>query len=316
MIQSPKQKKLLMVVLALAALLVAAALAYTPLQKLYRKIAKQPDQNGMYQVGDHWFQALEPLSEQSAQKFADKLLSVQQNYLTEQNRIFWAIVPDKGWYVEKEGYPTLNHPLLQSQLEALLTDFTSIDLTPALSLDSYYKSDRHWRQEALQPVLDLLGEKMGFSVSLNEFDQQTVPAFHGDFSKHITGKFPQEDLIYLTNSDTDQTVVDNYQAKDVHSVYDLPRLESKLPYDVFLSGVTPIVTLKSPNAPAGKELVIFRDSFASSLAPLLCGEYQTITLIDLRFMHSSLIPKHITFTNQDVLFLYSDWIASNPSLLK
>ncbi len=168
----------------------------------------------------------------------------------------------------------------------------------------------------MQPVLDKLGNAMGFSVELNQFKPHEFSPFHGDFSKHITGDLPQETLVYLTNNDTASSLVDNYQAKDVHTVYDLPRLESKLPYDMFLSGVTPIVSINNSNAKTEKELVIFRDSFASSLAPLLCGEYKTITLIDLRFMHSSLIPQHITFTNQDVLFLYSDWIASNSTLLR
>lgn len=310
------KKKLIAAVLVLITVLGAAALAYQPLLKWYRKVAKLPDENGMYQVGEHWFQVLEPLSDQSAQKFADKLLSIQENYLTDENQVFWAVVPDKGWYAKDAGYPTFDHATFQKELESLLPHFTAIDLTDSLSLDNYYQSDRHWRQETLQPVLDKLGSMMGFSVELNQFTPHEFSPFHGDFSKNITGELPEESLVYLSNNDTESAIVDNYQAKDVHTVYDLPRLESKLPYDMFLSGVTPIVTINNVNSKTEKELVIFRDSFASSLAPLLCGEYRTITLIDLRFMHSSLIPEHITFTNQDVLFLYSDWIASNSTLLR
>ncbi len=123
------KKKLIAAVLALIAVLGAAALTYQPLLKWYRKAAKLPDENGMYQIGEHWFQVLEPLSDQAAQKFANKLISIQENYLTDQNQIFWAVVPDKGWYAKDEGYPTLDHVAFQEELETLLPDFTAIDLT-------------------------------------------------------------------------------------------------------------------------------------------------------------------------------------------
>lgn len=311
-----RNKKVIAAVLTLLAVVGAAALAYKPLMKIYRKVAKLPDENGMYQIGEHWFQELETLKPQAAENFATKLKTLQEKYLTEENRVFWAIVPDKSWYAREEGYPTFDHGTFQKQLETLLPEFTGIDLTNILELDNYYKSDRHWKQETLQPVLYQLGQAMGFDVQVEDFEPNIFSPFYGDFSKYISGKKPEDTLIYLTNSDTEAAFVENYQAKDVHTVYDIPRLESKLPYDVFLSGVTPVVTISNPNASSEKDLVIFRDSFGSSLAPLLCGEYRTITLIDLRFMLSSLIPDHVTFTNQDVLFLYSDWIASNSSLLK
>ena len=85
---------------------------------------------------------------------------------------------------------------------------------------------------------------------------------------------------------------------------------------MFLGGISPIVTLTNPNAESQRELVIFGDSYSSSLAPLLCGEYRTVTIVDLRFIFSSLLPDLLTFTNQDVLFLYSDWILNNSAMLR
>ena len=40
------------------------------------------------------------------------------------------------------------------------------------------------------------------------------------------------------------------------------------PYSVFLSGSKSLLTITNPSADTDRELVIFRDSFASSLAPL------------------------------------------------
>ena len=311
-----QRKKVVAAVLTLIVVVGAAALAYKPLLGLYRKAAKLPDDNGMYEIDSNWFQVLEPVNESRSDSFAAKLNSLKETYLTEQNRVFVALVPDKGWYVKEEGYPTFEHLDFQQRAYGQLTDFVCIDLTDTLTLNSFFYTDRHWRQECLQPVLDKLGQAMDFSVQLDDFTQNEVFPFEGDFSKYITGRIPEESLFYLTNDATESAYVDNYQAPDVHTLYDLPQLEGQSPYNVFLSGITPIVTVTNENASTDKELVIFRDSYASSLAPLMCGEYRTITLIDLRFMHSSLLPERITFTDQDVLFLYSDWIASNSSLIR
>ena len=309
------KKHFLVAVLILSIVVGAAALLYPFGLKLYRKVAKLPDENGMYQIGEHWFQELKVPSNETPEKFAQKILSIQETYLTPNNKVFISIIPDKSWYAKDSGYLIFDHETFEKKVIQLLPQFSIISLTNSLSLESYYLADRHWKQESLQPVLNILGQSMGFSVDLSTFIRNEFFPFYGDFSKYIKDP-PKETLIYHTNSAIESTWVDNYQAKDTHTVYDIPKLESKLPYDVFLSGITPVVHLSNPHTASEKELVIFRDSYASSLAPLLCSEYRKITLIDLRFMYSSLIPEHIIFSNQDVLFLYSDWIASNSALLR
>ena len=65
-----------------------------------------------------------------------------------------------------------------------------------------------------------------------------------------------------------------------------------------------------------RELVIFRDSFASSLAPLLLEGYSRVTLVDIRYLSPAQLGRYLTFTDQDVLFLYSTGVLNNSSTLK
>ena len=76
------------------------------------------------------------------------------------------------------------------------------------------------------------------------------------------------------------------------------------------------MVLENPNGPAGRELVLFRDSFGSSLAPLLAASYSKITLVDLRYMDSSLLGDYVTFSHQDVLFLYSTLLLNSSQSLR
>ncbi len=309
-----KKKLAAAAVIALAAV-GAAALLYQPALAWYRRLAKLPDENGIYQVGDHWFEALEPVEDSAADSFAAKLQKTQE-MLSPDNRVYWALVPDKGWYVRQEGYPTLDHTAFQQRVEQKLAQsgMTFIDLSGTLELGSYLRTDRHWRQDALQPVLDALGGAMDFAVDLEKFTPHTA-----DFSGDLVRKLPRpasEQLVWLSSPATDAAQVENYKDDAAHTVYDTAKLESSTPYALFLSGITPYLTIESPQAETDRQLVIFGDSFASSLAPLLCESYGRITIFDLRFIHSSLVQDYIEFSSQDVLFLYSDWIAANSALLR
>ena len=100
------------------------------------------------------------------------------------------------------------------------------------------------------------------------------------------------------------------------SIYDMEKALGRDPYEIYLSGAISLITIENPNATTGKELIIFRDSFGSSLAPLLVEGYEKITLVDIRYLRSDMLSKFITFENQDVLFLYSTLVLNNSETLK
>lgn len=312
-----RTKKITATVLLLAAVAAAILAAWGPISGLWRQIFHLPDENGMYRVEEHWFEEMPELNEDSVAKFANKLDTIQSSYLTDQNRCFYAVIPDKSWYVREEGYQTVDQEKLQEILRQKLTgDFTEVDLSSVLTLENYYRSDRHWRQETLQPVLDTLGNAMNFSVKLNSFTENEFTPFRGAFAKYLPQNWGEESISYLTSPDTQAATTDNVQYPDIREVYELAKLETDNSYDVYLSGVSPLITVHNPNLQNGRELILFRDSFASSLAPLLLSEYETITLVDLRFLFSSKLPEYLTFTDQDVLFLYSTWIVNNSAMLR
>ncbi|MGL6216636.1 MAG: DHHW family protein, partial [Lacrimispora sphenoides] len=74
--------------------------------------------------------------------------------------------------------------------------------------------------------------------------------------------------------------------------------------------------ITNPNVKNGKELVIFRDSFGSSLAPLLLDGYSKVTMVDIRYIASDLVGDYITFDDQDVLFVYSTSVLNSSAMFK
>ena len=74
--------------------------------------------------------------------------------------------------------------------------------------------------------------------------------------------------------------------------------------------------MENPSNPDGKELVIFRDSYGSSIAPLLLEDYSKVTLLDIRYMNRDFIGSFANFDNADVLFLYSTTLMNYSAALR
>ena len=69
-------------------------------------------------------------------------------------------------------------------------------------------------------------------------------------------------------------------------------------------------------ASSDDELIVFRDSYGSSLVPLLISSYKKIIVIDTRYISSNILDNYVEFKGQDVLFLYSVNTINNSFTVK
>ena len=158
---------------------------------------------------------------------------------------------------------------------------------------------------------------MGVALPDISWREETLERpYYGVYYGYAALPMEPDRLTYLTNDILDGCTVYNYETGKTGSVYDLTKGAGKDPYELFLSGSVSLLTIENPQAETDRELVIFRDSFGSSLAPLLVPGYAKVTLADIRYLPSSQIGKYLTFTDQDVLFLYSAPVLNNSDTLK
>jgi len=118
-------------------------------------------------------------------------------------------------------------------------------------------------------------------------------------------------ITYLSNE-----TLENVELEGAKDVYDMEKAVSRDPYEMFLSGNQPVVTIKNNMNDNGKRLIMFRDSFGCSIAPLFVEGYSEITMIDLRYISSNMIKDYVDFKNADVLFLYSTMMLNNSLTMK
>jgi hypothetical protein len=210
--------------------------------------------------------------------------------------------------------------MLQDAIRVNLENIRYINLFEQLVIDDYYYTDTHWKQENLLKVVDFLGKMMDFdtTVSAGDYVIKTYTDFMGGYYSQSALNVPKDDLHYLFKENMNDVTIKNYENlyKENGSIYDLAQLDSLDPYNVFLSGASPLIEIVDPNNTTGKELIIFRDSFASSLAPLLLQEYSKITLIDTRYMSFEYLGDYVDFADKDVLFLYNTMVVNNSQMLK
>ena len=140
--------------------------------------------------------------------------------------------------------------------------------------------------------------------------------FYGVYCGQSALPLAPDPLRYLTNETLRGCTVYDYETDAAGPIYDLSALTGEEPYSVFLSGSRSLLTIANPNVDTDRELVIFRDSFASSLAPLLAGAYAKITLVDIRYVQPERLGRWLTFDAQDVLFLYSVPVLNHSETLK
>ena len=288
-----------------------------PLRDTFRKIKalfhynalQQSDNNGIYIVDGYAAEMEYPMDNESVERAMRQYNKVYDLYLKDSNtKIYNTVIPDKGFYLAQEnGYLAMDYAALNALVRARTGWAAWVDIDDCLTLEDYYYTDTHWRQEKIAGVAQRLLSIMQ-AEPLTESDLTAEPMerpFYGVY--YGQAALPMEpETMYLVQSDVIRgCTVYNHATKQTTPVYDPAMLTDKDQYNIYLSGPQSLLTVTNPNAKTDRELVIFRDSFGSSLTPLLLESYKAVTLVDIRYIQPELLGKYMEFSNQDVLFMYS-----------
>lgn len=299
-----------------------------PFRDMFRKlkaawqfqIYRMKDNNDIYIVDNSVCKLEKTLNPSQVQAMIGKTNQVYDTFLKGMN-VYFAVIPDKNYYAAAQnGYPAMDYGEMDSLLKAGLNEniqYFGMSPCSKLTLEDYYRTDLHWRQERLQSVVENLSARMEFSMPNWETFTQTEHApFYGAYYGQSALSLGYDTLVTLSNSVTDASIVTGAEFEGERAVYDESSLDSLDLYDIYLSGAQAILTVENPKGTTGKELVLFRDSFGSSLAPLLLDSYDKITLIDLRYVAADYVGQFVEFQSQDVLFLYNTGMVNNGLIFK
>ena len=303
------------------------ALDQFPLRDTFRQLKAlfhynalgQKDNNDIY-IEEGYAAELEyPMNETSVLSAVKKFNHIYEQYLAESGKILVSVVPDKGYHLaEENGYPAMDYEALFTAVRDGMSWAEYVDITDLLTVEDYYFTDTHWRQERIGKVAEKLCKALGSaSFAEGELTPELVERpFYGVYYGQAALPMNSEELYVMTGDVLDGCTVYNHETGKTTGIYDWDKLSSRDLYDVYLSGATALLTIENPNGLSDKELIVFRDSFGSSLVPLLVKDYKTVTVVDIRYIASDYVGSYLDFHGQDVLFIYSSLILNSSNTLK
>ena len=277
--------------------------------KIDIELSTKGEYNNLYLYNDYIIEEIFPLNSNSINNLTSKINYIKDTYLNDNSNIYYTIIPDKNYFVNK-GNLKLDYNKLQDMMKNNLSNINYINIFDKLTLDNYYKTDTHWKEEDLFNVANTIANQMNFDITNNNV-VNTITTFKGSYAGRLSVTKDIDTIKTISNPSTLNSSVYNYETKKYTDIYDYTKINSLDKYDIYLSGAVPIIDITNNNTSSDKELIVFRDSYGSSLIPLLIEGYKKITVIDIRYISSKILNKYIDFNDQDVLFMYSILTINN-----
>lgn len=278
--------------------------------KIDIELSTKGEYNNLYLYDDYIIEEIFPLNSNSINNLTNKINYIKDTYLNDNSNIYYTIIPDKNYFINN-GNLKLNYNKLQDMMKNNLSNINYINIFDKLTLDNYYKTDTHWKEEDLFNVANTIANQMNFDITNNNNVVNTITTFKGSYAGRLSVTKDIDTIKTISNPSTLNSSVYNYETKKYTDIYDYTKINSLDKYDIYLSGAVPIIDITNNNTSSDKELIVFRDSYGSSLIPLLIEGYKKITVIDIRYISSKILNKYIDFNDQDVLFMYSILTINN-----
>ena len=109
----------------------------------------------------------------------------------------------------------------------------------------------------------------------NNYEEKVITEFKGVYSGQLPINEKKDEIKILTNNVLKNCTVYNYEKNEATTIYNFDKMNSLDKYDIYLSGAVSLISIENTENKTGRELVVFRDSFASSFVPLIICDIET-----------------------------------------
>ncbi|MDR1821527.1 MAG: hypothetical protein LBQ91_03715 [Oscillospiraceae bacterium] len=311
------------------------------MRKLHSRVVfsvfRQTDKGGLY-LGESGAGKFQEINADEYRKIAAKIQTVADTWLYDMN-VRLCVIPDKSVFAGS-WYPGFEPGAAARIFAEALPNMRQLDISGALASGDFYRTDLHWNQARLAPVLAALGSELtGDPWVIDAAQTRTVGEFSGVYpgqlalpvapdtatiieAPHVTAEYLLGTGSFIPGPVYDDGTGAQYDFAALYNLKTAGESHGFLsidPYNLFLCGPQMIIRLtNAENAGSGRHLYIFRDSFSSSLAPLIAeySGYETVTLVDLRYINARLLGEFVELVpGSDALFMYGSQIFGDASIL-
>ena len=192
----------------------------------------------------------------------------------------------------------------------------SSKLIEALDSGDYFRTDHHWTQTGAKEAFELWRAESRFDEIAVDYEQLSISeTFYGTtWAKGNSTTISPDTVEAYLSEGLDHVELYDIEVNHIrNNIYNEDALGTSDVYEYFLGrneGYLKIVT----QAEAGEgDLLIFKDSYANAFIPFLVPYFETITVIDLRYLAEPMsnIMAGEDFT--DLIYLYNIVTFSSES---
>lgn len=228
------------------------------------------------------------------------------------DRQFVAVIPTKGQALMGSRYLVVDQRQIANRFGDL-NRVRPVDLMGLVEMaddGAYYRSDPHWAGDGVMWAYGEIARQLGLERVVGyEYELFSDEYFGSEYGKAAAWAVEPDSIMLPRNGVIDGLSACRYttfeEKQCVDSVF-YRGVESEFDaYDVFLGGLGPLIEITNPAVDTGEELVVFKDSYAHAIAPLLAQHYSKVTLIDLRYVQRNAVFENLELNGKTVLFLYS-----------
>ena len=274
------------------------------------------EQNGVY-LGKRafLFEQQTPLDEETLQKTTDAINSFLEREKHAQSAMILA--PNSSYVLQnylpyhlreddqKEQLNTVKKALSGEKFSwiSVLKSYENVEDKTTL----YYRTDHHWTTPAAFRAFLSLSSKWDLGAKSSQFKTEPVSDHFSGTLAASYGERKTRDVLYACapkNAAGTYTVNYTSQNKVTTSVFDTEKLNQKNQYELFLGGNFDKIEITTLSE-SGNTLLLFKDSYANCLIPMLTPYFAKIVIIDPRYFSDSLgdVLEDTDFTH--ILFVYN-----------
>lgn len=240
--------------------------------------------------------------------------AILENFIKNTDKTVYAAIAPNACEIFPELVPAgALHVNQKKEISAFYEQLSNIencrvvDLEAALSEHReeqlYYKTDHHWTTGGAYFAYQEICRQMGsIPVDLTTLNEHQVLDFYGTLYAKYKGFGAEPDIITYYDIPI-VSLASSAGTKD--GLYDMDKTKIYDKYAMFLYGNDGVCTIQAENAGNGKELVVFKDSYANCMVPFLTYQYDIITVVDLRYFGESVKELLQESESADILLLYN-----------
>lgn len=235
----------------------------------------------------------------------------------------WFLLAPTAFSIEKESLPA--HSADESEnryIDSLTSRITNAEIVDVRNLftekhketELYYRTDHHWTTGGAFLAYTLLQNKMNLPAVTFE-SGKVCDNFMGSLTSKsgYSVKNPDSIEVFLPKEEVLLTVLYSDTNKRTATLFDLEKLGSDDPYQIFFGGNHPLLTIDT-DVDTERKLLVIKDSYANALIPFLVPSFSEISVVDPRYYYEnidSLMAKGYT----DILFVYNAITLSEDNSL-